>query len=285
MRLVRFGIFGTCFAVTLAAAVAAADPALVAPQPAPSPSPSPSSPNDTSAIDAKALFAKVVESLGGKERIGKIRDVRTRGQVTAKTPSGDMTMDMVTTIVFPDRLSQQVDAPFGRFAMVVTPSGAFILGDQGVQDLPTTMRDELLRQVQRGAFYLAQKAGDPKLAVRAGGEEKVGEIRAQILDVNYPGVAVRWFVDPLTGRILRSTHDATSPEGKAVRVVSDYSDFRTDDGVTLPHRLEVVTDGNPDQTLVLDEVKINAGADPKLFERPPAPTPRPTPRPTAPPAG
>jgi hypothetical protein len=282
MRLMRLGILATCFA---AAALASAEPARVAPQPTPAPSPAPSRPDGASAIDAGALFAKVVEGLGGKERIGKIRDVRTRGQVTAQTPSGEMTVEMVTTIAFPDRLSQQVDAPFGRFAMVATPSAAFVVGEQGAQDLPTTMRDELLRQVQRGAFYLAQKADDPKLVVRAAGEEKVGEVRAQILDVSYPGVAVRWFVDPATGRILRSAHDATSPEGKAVRIVSDYSDFRTDDGVTLPRRLDVATDGSPDQKLVLDEVKINVGADPKLFERPPAPTPPPTPRPTAPPNG
>lgn len=282
MRLVRFGLLGTCFA---AATLAAAVPARIAPQPTPVPVPSPApSRPDGAAIDARALFAKAIESLGGKERIGKIRDVRTHGQVTAKTTSGEMSVEMVTTIVFPDRLSQQVDAPFGRFAMVVTPSGAFVAGDQGVQDLPATMRDELLRQVQRGAFYLAQKADDPKLIVRAAGEEKVGEIQTQILDVSYPSVAVRWFIDPATGRILRSAHDAMSPEGKQVRIVSDYSDFRADDGVTLPHRLEVVTDGNPDQTLVLDEVKINVGADPKLFERPPAPTPRPTPPPTATPA-
>jgi hypothetical protein len=280
MRLMRSGLFGTCFA---AAALVAAESARVAPQPMPSPSPAPSRPDGT-ALDAKALFARVVENLGGKERIRKIRDVRTRGQVTAKTPSGEMTVEMVTTIVFPDRLSQQVEAPFGRFAMVVTPSSAFLLGDQGVQDLPTVMRDELLRQVQRGAFYLGQKVDDPKLVLRAAGEEKVGEIRTQLLDVSYPGVAVRWFVDPTSGRILRSAHDATSPEGKPVRIVSDYSDFRTDDGVELPRRLEVVTDGNPDQTLVLDEVKINVGADPKLFERPAAPTPAPTARPTSPPA-
>jgi len=51
-------------------------------------------------------------------------------------------------------------------------------------------------------------------------------------------------------------------------------------GFPVAHRLEVTTDGERDQTLTLDECKINAGIDPKLFQKPPAPTPGPT----APPA-
>jgi hypothetical protein len=279
MRRTGFGLFWTWLA---AAEIAAAGSARLIPPPTPTPaSPPADARSDAASADGKALFAKAVEALGGKEKIAKIRDVRTRGQVTARTSGGDMTMDMLTTLVFPDRLSQQLDAPFGRFAMVATPSTAFIVGDQGVQDLPPATRDELLRQVQRTGFYLAQKADDPKFVARAAGEEKIGETQARILDLAYPSVTVRWFIDPATGRILRSSHEATSPEGKPVRVVSNYSDFRTVEGFSLPHRLDVTTDGSPDQTLVLEEIKINAGADPKLFEKPaPAPpsaAPAPTP--------
>ena len=84
---------------------------------------------------------------------------------------------------------------------------------------------------------------------------------------------MRWFVDPATGRILRSAHDSTSPAGKTVHVVSDFSDFKTVDGVTLPYKILVKTESEPDQTVVLEDVKLNPGVDPNLFVRPPAPTP------------
>jgi hypothetical protein len=276
--------FGLSLAWLAGGALAVAHAATPAPSPTATPTHAPApavSRSDAAPADGKALFAKVVENLGGKEKIGKVRDVWTRGQITAKAPQGDMTMEMETTMVFPDRLAQQVDAPFGRFAMVATPSGAFIQGDQGVQDLPAPMRDELIRQVQRAAFYLAQKIDDPKLVLRVAGEETIGDVQTRILDVLHADVSVRWFVDPSTGRILRSSHDSTGLDGKAVRVVSDYSDFRTESGFPLPHRLAVATDGSPDQTFVLEEVKINAGADAKLFEKPAAPTPRPTVKPKA----
>jgi len=233
-------------------------------------------PSAASQADARALLGKAVAALGGKEKIAAVRDVRSRGQVSAQTGSGEMSLSMETSMIFPDRLAQQVDGPYGRFAMIATPAGAYLLTDQGPKDLPTPMRDELLRQVTRTAFFLMQKADDPKFRVALGGEEKVGDVATRALDVSYGEVAVRWFVDPATGRILRSAHDSTSPAGKAVHVVSDFSDFKADDGgVTLPHRILVKTEAEPDQTVVLEEIKINPGVDPKLFVRPPPPTPSP----------
>lgn len=263
-------------AAVLAVTAAAAATPSVPEKPTPAPSASVVSP-----AAARALFAKVVEALGGRNQIAKVKDVRTRGEVTARAASGEMNMAMETTMVFPDRLAQQVDGPFGRFTMIATPAGAYVLTAEGPRDLPEPMRDELLRQVERTAFFLAQKADDPRLVVGLGGEpEKIGEISALALDVSYGDVGVRWFVDPASGRILRSAHDSKSPAGRSVRVVSNFSDFKTVEGFTLPHHIEVSTEGEPDQTLVLQEIKINPGADPKLFQRP-TPAAR-TPTPPAP---
>lgn len=230
----------------------------------------------------KALFSKFVASVGGAAKARTLRDVETRGQVTAKTPEGDMTMEIRTDMILPDRLAQQVDAPFGRLVMVATPSGAFVVGPNGSQDLPETMRDELLRQVQRMPLALAQKDGDPGLRTTAAGTEKIGAVETGILDIRYGQMSVRWWVDQKTGRILRSSHTATGPDGKEAKIVSDYSDFRVVDGFPIAHRLEVTTNGERDQTLTLEQVKLNGGVDVKLFEKPPPPPPT-TATPAAPP--
>jgi hypothetical protein len=234
--------------------------------------PTPNTPPSAKSLAAgKALFAKVVEGLGGAAKARGVRDVQTRGQITAKTPQGDMTMEIQTVMIIPDHLSQQVDAPFGRLAMIATPAGAFVVGPNGSQDLPEYMRDELLRQVERVPLHLAQKADDPKLVVAAAGNEKIGTVDAAILDIRYDDMAVRWFVDPATGRILRTAHSAVGPDGKNASIVSDYSDYRVVDGFPVAHKLEVTTNGERDQTLVLEECKFNAGVDAKVFEKPPPP--------------
>jgi hypothetical protein len=232
------------------------------------------------AKEGKALFAKVVESMGGKQKVETVKDVQTRGELTAKTPEGDAKMDVQTAIVFPDKLSQQVDSPFGRFTMVATPDAAFLVGPPGSQDLPDSMKQELLKQVRRVPLYLAQKIDDPKLSVVATGSAQVQGVEAKILEVRYGDASVRWFVDPKTGRILRTVHTATGPEGQPLEMSSDYLDYRNEGGFPIAHRLEVTTNGEKDQTLVLEECKINAGVDPVLFRKPP---PMPTPVPTSPP--
>jgi outer membrane lipoprotein-sorting protein len=266
-----------------AQAPAQSAPAKPAAPPASAPAAAPT-PTSQQLAAGKALFGKVIDALGGPAKVRGIKDVQTRGQVTAKTPDGEMTMDIQTAMVFPDKLSQQLDAPFGRMAMVATPTGAWVLGPNGSSDLPPQMRDELLKQVQRVPLWLGQKTEDPKLSAAAMGTEKIGDVDASILDVRYENMAVRWYVHPTTYRILRSYHQALGPNGNTVKISSDYSDYRQESGFPVAHKLEVTTDGERDQTLTLEECKINAGVDPKLFHKPPPPTPAPTAPPAEPPA-
>ena len=297
MRRIRFGLAGAVLAFAAAAAASAQDatpaPAATAPPavatarpPAPpprptlTPFPTPGAPSEAAAKEGRQLLARVVESLGGKAKVARVHDMLTKGQVSTADPTGKgVTMDIQTAVVFPDHVSQQVDAPFGRLVMVATPAGAFLLGPQGPQDLPPELRDQLLRQVLRVSMFLAGKADDPRLTATAGGTERIGAVQTRILDVVYPGVRVRWFVDPATGRILRSAHVEEGPDGRGMTIVSDFSDFRVVDGYSIPFKLEVDTNGTKEQTLTLDEVKINAGVDPRLFEKPVPPTPAATPVP------
>lgn len=260
-----------------AASIALSVPAgAQAPAPSvPAPKPAAAAPSAEAQAAGKALFAKVVAWLGGEKKVSGVKDVQTRGQLTAKTPEGDATMEVQSAMIFPDRLFQQIDSPYGRIAMVVTPSEAFLFGPNGSQDLPPVVRDELLKQIQRIPLHLVQRAGDPKLVAAAAGKAKIGAIEAEMLDLRYGEMAVRWYVDPATGRILRTEHTTTTPDGKAAQMVSDYADYRTVDGFPIAHRLEVSTNGEKDQTLVMEECKINAGVDPKLFAKP-APIPTPT---------
>ena len=284
-------LLGALAGALLAASAAAQSPAptaaAVARPPAPMPTALPVKPPSPEAVkQGKALLAKFIESLGGADKVRKVHDVWTRGMVTAKTDQGDMAMDVQTSMVFPDKISQQVDAPFGRMAMVATPTGAFIVGPNAVQDLPPGMKDELLRQVRRVPLLIAQKADDPRLVVAAAGTEKVGDIQAFILDVTYDGASVRWYLDPVTFRLLRSSHTSVGPQGEA-KIVSDYSDYKMVEGYPIAFHLEVATNGQKDQVLALEECKINPGAEAKLFEKPIFPTPAPaaavpTPKPSKP---
>lgn len=235
--------------------------------PAPTAAPTPSA---AALAEGKALFARVVEWLGGPQKIASVKDVRTRGRLTAKTGDGDTTMEVQSAMAFPYHLLQEVDSPFGRVVMVVTPTSAFLASSTGTQDLPPPAAAELRKQIVRIPLNLTRNASDPKLVVSAGGRETIGGVETAALDITYGPTSVRWFVDPATGRILRTAHTGISPDGQGVQMVSDYHDYKVVEGFPVAHRLEVTSNGEKDQTLIIEEYKFNVGVDPKLFEKPPA---------------
>jgi hypothetical protein len=263
-------------ALALTAPLFAQAPAGTPPGPpaaAPAATPAPTAtPSPAAIAEGKALLAKVVEWLGGAARITSVKDVRTRGRLTARTPEGDATMEVQSSMIFPDQLVQEVDSPFGRVAMVVTPATAFLAGPAGAQDLPPAAADELRRQVARIPLNLTRHASDPKLKVWTSGRETVGGVETRILEIELATTAVRWFVDPATGRILRTSHVGRAADGKPVRMVSDYFEYKVVEGFPVAHRLEITTNGERDQTLIVDEYRFNVGVEPRLFVKPtPAP--------------
>ena len=127
-------------------------------------------------------------------------------------------------------------------------------------------REDRAKDLSQSALVLAKRANDPKLDVVAAGKERIGEVEAAILDVNYGGAATRWFVDPSTGRILRASFTASG--GQPGTRVIDYSDFRTVDGLVFAFKQEMSINGEKARSTTLDEVKVNTTLDPTIFEKP-----------------
>jgi len=215
----------------------------------------------------RAIFAKVVEGLGGPQKVAAAKDVRIKGKATVKTPQGEMALSITQVTVFPDKVQQEIQAPFGEITTVFTREAAFMAGPMGSQDLPASAREQQAKDLARSPLILAQKAADPKLTVTPAGKEKIGDVETVLLDIAYDSVETRWFVDPATGRILRTKHSATGPQGPAEHV-TDYSDFRNVEGLMFAFKQESSVNGEKAQAMTVEEIKINSNPDPKIFEKP-----------------
>ena len=105
------------------------------------------------------------------------------------------------------------------------------------------------------------------MSVREAGTEKVGEVEARILELSVDGSDVRWFVDPASGRILRTTSRTMGPAGPAEQAL-DYSDWRMVEGVAFAFKRTIKRDGEDAGAIELTDVKLNPEFDPKLFDKP-----------------
>jgi hypothetical protein len=218
----------------------------------------------------QALIAKVIQGLGGAAKVSSVKSLREKSTLLAKTPQGDMSIELEAIMAFPDQVCSKMTTPMGEMTIVISPAAAFMKSPMGAQDLPSAQKEEGLKEVKRHPIFVAQHAEDPKFVFAAAGSEKIGEVEAQILDVNADGAQVRWYVDPQTGHVLRTSAQALGMTGPGQRV-TDYSGWKEVDGISLPFKAKITQDGKEAGSQDIKEVQINPAVDPKLFEKPAKP--------------
>lgn len=217
--------------------------------------------------EGKALAAKVVAAMGGETKLGAIKSVKAELTVTQKTPQGEFPIQMETVIVYPDHLHAEMQTPNGTVNIVVTPDAAFMaIPGQGLRDFPASQKAESLEQIKRDPIFIASHAKDPNVFFRAGGTEKVGDVDARIVDVNAAGVAIRWFVDPQTGHILKETY-RTLGQGQPAQGETDMEDWKSVNGLNIPFVRQNKQNGQDSSKSEYTSLEINPAVDPKLFEK------------------
>ena len=224
----------------------------------------PTSSND----EGKASAAKVVAAMGGEAKLAAIKSVKAKITLTQKTPQGDLPMQMESVIVFPDHLHAEMQTPDGTIRIVVTPDMAFVdLPNGQVQTWPESRKTETLEQIKRDPVFIASHSKDANVFFRAAGTEKVGEVEARIVDVNAAGAAIRWFVDPQTGHILKETYRTIGQHGP-VQGETDLDNWKPLSGLTLPMLRHNKQDGQDSSTAEYTALEFNPAVDPKLFDKP-----------------
>jgi zinc protease len=220
----------------------------------------------TSNPEGKALAAKVVESMGGAAKLKTVHAMQAKlSQESKAKEEAASQLDLI--IVYPDRMRLAMDSPMGPMTVVFTPTGAFMAAQGQVRPIPSSGAKESLEQIKRDPTFIASHLEDPKFTFTANGSDKVGDVDAKIVDVNADGTALRWYVDPARGVLLRESYAATGNSGP-FQGETDLSEWKTFDGVNFPTRHVNKQDGKESSVVTFTEVHINPQVDPKLFDKP-----------------
>ncbi|HXE91223.1 MAG TPA: pitrilysin family protein [Terriglobales bacterium] len=218
--------------------------------------------------EGKALAAKVVQALGGAEKLRAIKAIRRKGTSINKTPQGEMAFREEGIVVYPDRSWTKVTLPMGEMTIVISPEASFMaMGGMPPREVPGPMKQEGVSDIKRDLVFIAQNVENPKFVFAAAGTEKIGETEAAVLEINADGTPLRWYVDPQSGRVLRAAYRASSMTGPVDRV-EDYSDWREVDGLRVPFKSKSTDNGAEVGSSEKLELEVNPVIDPKLFEKP-----------------
>jgi hypothetical protein len=216
--------------------------------------------------EGKALAAKVVESMGGASKLKTVHAIQARLSQESKEKE-EAASQLTLTIVYPDHMHLAMDSPMGPMTVVFTPTGAFMAAQGQVRQIPASGAKESLEQIKRDPTFIASRVDDPKFTFTASGSERVGNVEAKIVDINADGTALRWYVDPARGVLLRESYTATGNSGP-FQGETDLSEWKSFDGVSFPTRHVNKQDGKESSVVTFTEVHINPQLDPKLFDKP-----------------
>lgn len=207
--------------------------------------------------DASAVVKTVVDFVGGKAALDKLQTSKTTRSMSTKTPAGEMDVEMEQTVQYPDSIYQVVKTPMGEITTVITPAAAFANTPMGMQDLPASARADA-----KFDLLTVLKSAD-KYTFATTGSEKVGDVNATIVTASLDGASTRWYVDPATGRLLRSVRN--TPRGE---VVADYADWKPFGGLNLPTSMTLSVNGEKQGSATVKTVEVNPAVDPKIFQKP-----------------
>lgn len=214
-------------------------------------------------VQGRALAKRVAATIGISKPVKSLRASFQQGD-------GANASQIEATIVFPDHMRADIRSPRGPLTVVFTPQDAFSLGADGAShDLPPQARAEGLAQVLRDPIYLCSHVKDHQVEFTAAGEERIGDVRARIVEVNAAGTRIRWYVDPNTALILRESYQTVGPRGP-VASSTELSDWRELGGLKLPARHQNYQDGKLASVVIETGLQLNPGVNPAIFNRPPA---------------
>jgi hypothetical protein len=221
----------------------------------------------TFAQTAGEIIEKNIASLGGADKVAAVKTVQF--DQTMNLMGTDMAGKVTTVIgqssrtdisVMGQQITQVVDGDKG---WAINP----MAGGSAAQALP----DDQVKLQKANTYVIGTElatAKNNKYPVELIGKEKLNDKDVFNLKVTRPEGVVNFYVDAATYQ-LAGSKATVSMQGQSGEVKSQYSNYKTIDGLTLPSTIELNTPAMPGSiTMNLTNIVLNPKVDTAIFAMP-----------------
>lgn len=244
------------------------EPAAAAPTGVPSAAPGPEAAAEASAA-GRALVEQAVRAIGRAQALDGVKTYRETASMSVRAPQGEMALDATSSYALPDRIRQEMTTPMGAISMVLSGDlASAVMPDGTARPLPAAQRDQIRQQLRQSPVVLLQGRSNEGFTAIVQGEAQVGDTMVRLVAVGVEGTAVTLGIDPVSGRVRRVSYRGPGPTGAPAEIVTDFEDFRTVGGLTLPHRRTTSVDGDVFQQATVTAIEINPPLGADLFQVP-----------------
>jgi hypothetical protein len=223
--------------------------------------------------DQAADIAQIhLEAIGGRRRIAALTALRMSGQVVL----GPRRVHFTMIAARPNRIRLETGSdgrtlvnasdgvePAWEFDTGTWPPRYRTMGEAAAKSFTADAEfdDPLVAGPARGFTleYAGEVEIDGRKLLRVMVTRNLTETFALLLDVD------TYFI------VLRVEQRMTTG-GRRRQIVTRYDDFRPVDGVLLPHRVTLMTDGRVEQQMIMEKIETNPEVGRETFTRPRAAT-------------
>ncbi len=221
--------------------------------------------------DQAADIAQIhLEAIGGRRRIAALKGLRMSGFVVL----GEKHVRFTMIAARPNRVRLETGGDGRTLVNVsdgVEPAWEFDTGTWPPRY--RTMSDAAAKSFTADAEFDDPLVAGPARGFTleyAGEAELDGRKLLRVLVTRNLADTFALLLDPETYFIVLRVEQRTTTVGRKRQIVTRYDDFRPVDGVLLPHRITLLTDGRVEQQMIMEKIETNPDLTPETFARPKA---------------
>ena len=202
--------------------------------------------------EGTALVRKVAQFVGN---VSNLQAIQRTSSMQMTGPQGPMEADIVSITRYPNSQRVVMKTGMGEMTRVISPEVAYVVTPMGTQDMPASQRDSSLNEMKGELMLVLKNIDNPKYTFTAAGTEKIGAVDTRVVEINADGQNVKWYVEPATGRLVRTVTRAGGP--MPGDLATDYTEWKTFGGINFPVAATTSRNGEKIGGMTVTNVEVN----------------------------
>lgn len=216
---------------------------------------------------AQRLIDLALKGFGGADKVDAIKNLQTTLPRSYGAGKDKVDGTLTTTLAFPNLLRQ--DESWGKWTGSHALSGGKSFQRSGDDERPLeeVEREYLTRECFRHPLALLRARKQADFVAVATGKGKLGEREVDLLKIGVGGATSTLSIDPQTGQVRAIAYRGRPGMGPIGAMERTYSDFKSIDGVVLPHAVRTTWEGKllPTYSGGYSAVRISVDLDVRFF--------------------
>jgi outer membrane lipoprotein-sorting protein len=213
---------------------------------------------------AEEIVAKNIQAKGGAEKAKAITSVRMTGTLQAQ----GMDLPMTTYAKRPNLLRQEMKTPAGEVVQAFDGSTAWMMppGAAAPQEVTGPQADAVRGQSDFDGPLMDYKAKGHTVEL-VGKETVAGTAVHHLKLTKKDGQVEHYYISVDSGLEVKRAAEVDMG-GTKRRLESELSDYKSVDGMMVPHAMKQSIDGAPVMSMRIDKIEFNPPLDDALFRMP-----------------